>query len=146
MCAHRRLPSNLVRRVLVALSALMVCVLASGAVEAGARYYYCAAMDRAQAEPCCPPSARPDNGRVVPHATLARPDCCQARMRPALPEGVSAEMPAPLSSPLVAVLPAVAFSAPRAVRPPPTRGGFAWSLPPPLSASETRARLMVFLS
>jgi hypothetical protein len=116
--------------------------------SAGSRYFYCHVTHELRADSCCDVAGEDVSPTDdAPQATLTQRECCSARTLPALPGATTSSASAPPTSPLVAMLPARAWVH-AAASPVLTAADqtFSSSIPPPRSASERRARLMVFLT
>jgi hypothetical protein len=146
---HAWARKELLRRLPVALASLLLTfAMLSSFAHANGRYFYCEAMGLMATDPCVSASPR-DEGNAAPltEAREGHSDCCEVLTLPSLPQVTASASSAVPSPGLVAILPAaplpsVQLGAP-SVRP--DRAREQWR-PPPRSATQARAQLMVFLT
>ncbi len=119
--------------------ALAALMLLAGLLQAGHRYFYCAAMGELLAAPCC----GEQHASRQPDARAPDPPCCGALDVAKLPAGqsvVAAGLPA---APHVATLPTPGVLSASCVAPDRVSSRFA--VGPPRSSCPPRAALGVFL-
>ena len=125
-------------------------VRATGAPEAGARYFYCEAMGLMQSDPCAEAAhrgARGERGEPTNEIEEQHIDCCAVGTLPPMPGGALARAMTISAPPMLAAAWARASVAPSSASAPrfAARGHERW-LPPPRPPGERRAALMVFLT
>ena len=139
------LQSKLVRTARVVgrrlLTTLVAAILVLGVLRAGSRYFYCESMGDVLTKPCCHEARE---ASADGDGEVRSEDCCKPRSVGYLPVVAIQTLPATPPTPFVAVL-SRAASAPlkASIR----REAFLahFTGPPLLSASDHRARSMVFL-
>ncbi|WP_394836971.1 hypothetical protein LVJ94_08690 [Pendulispora rubella] len=124
--------------------ALLVLTVLSGTVQAGQRYFFCAAMGLMTSNPCRV-QAVPDS--EAERVTVQHMDCCETMTLPQVPDGARGEVPEIPAASIVAVVPVaphgVEVSAPNIDASVRAR----WRVHvPPRPPNERRAQLMVFLT
>jgi hypothetical protein len=137
----RGLPRALV---LGAARLLLALAVICGAVQSGARYFYCEAVGLSTSDPC---AAVARAGGACPFETVRRQsiDCCSIVTLPSMPDGARARERTVAAAGVVEVLPAREYVAsPFRVEGSPRR---AFRIErPPRSGGELRTQLMVFLT
>jgi hypothetical protein len=137
-----------VPRALVLGAARLVLALAviCGAVQSGARYFYCEALGLSTSDPCAA-SARGGGGCPLESVGPQSIDCCAIITLPAVPEGARAREQTVAPAGVVALLPASEYVGPNSLL---RVDGFAQTAlrveRPPRPGGELRTQLMVFLT
>src|SRR5258708_19671959 len=90
--------------VLVAARLLLALAVICGAVQSGARYFYCDALGLSSSDPC---AASAQGGGGCPFQSVGRPsvDCCSLLPLPSFPDGSRAPQPSLPPPALVPLLP-----------------------------------------
>jgi hypothetical protein len=117
-----------------------------GVVHSGGRYFYCPAMGLLASDPCA--AAASDTRRKSQRGALSEThvDCCEVVTLPSMPEGARPGEAAIPPAFQVAIVPARARTSPTAaIEQSRAERRFARWRPPPRSANDARAALMVFL-
>ena len=132
--------------VLAATRLLLALAVICGAVQSGARYFYCDALGLSSSDPC---AASAQGGGGCPFESVERQsvDCCSLLTLPSMPDGARAHERSVAPAGVVALLPASEYMCPRL----PLRvEGFARAAlrieRPPRPGGELRTQLMVFLT
>jgi hypothetical protein len=139
----RGLPRALV---LAAARLLLALAVICGAVQSGARYFYCEAQGLSSSDPCAS-SARGGGGCPFKSVERQSVDCCSILTLPSRPDGARAQERTVAPAGMVALLPASEYMGPRS----PLRvEGFARAPlrieRPPRPGGELRTQVMVFLT
>jgi hypothetical protein len=118
-----------------------------GIAQSGSRYFYCEALGLMHSDPCVQ-AARSGDTTGCGNTLSEKPaDCCEVVTLPAMPDGARGASPSVLPAALVAIVPSgwlADLPATPALRAP--RHFFDRWRPPPRSAGEVCAQLMVFLT
>jgi len=136
------------RRSAVALGYLLLAfAVVCGIAQSGTRYFYCEALGLMHSDPCAQ-SARGGDTNICGNSLSEKPaDCCEVVTLPAMPDGARVVSPSVLPAGLVAIVPR-GWLADHPATPTlrvPKRFFDRWR-PPPRSAGEVCAQLMVFLT
>jgi hypothetical protein len=139
----RGLPRGLV---LAAARLLLALAVICGAVQSGARYFYCDALGLSSSDPCAA-SAQSGGGCPLESVGPQSIDCCAIITLPAVPEGARAREQTVAPAGVVALLRATEYMGPNSLL---RVEGFARTAlrieRPPRPGGELRTQLMVFLT
>jgi hypothetical protein len=145
---HSRIRGKGPRRAAVALGYLLLALaVVCGIAQSGSRYFYCEALGLMPSDPCVQAAHGGDTSGCGDILGEKLADCCEVVTLPAMPDGARAASPTVLPAALVAIVPSgwlADLQATLALRAP-ERFSERWR-PPPRSAGEVCARLMVFLT
>jgi hypothetical protein len=124
-----------------------VFAVVCGIAQSGSRYFYCEALGLMPSDPCVQSERGGDTDGCGKSLSEKRADCCEVVTLPAMPDGARAASPSVSPAGLVAILPGAWLADPPATPALRPTGRFfdRWR-PPPRSAGEVCAQLMVFLT
>jgi hypothetical protein len=136
------------RRAVVALGYLLLAfAVLSGIAQSGARYFYCEALGLMPSDPCVQAHCGGDGLGYGNLLKERRADCCEVVTLPTMPDAARAANASVPPAAVVAIVPSgwpADLPATPALRA--TKRSFDRWRPPPRSAGEVCAQLMVFLT